>query len=93
MSLPRFAARSYEFTEYVPARNWIGGEWASSAGDAPRLEVPNPRWGRAMSSVALSSAAEVENVILAVRLVPVNRNRRPASVGARQAPAAAAGAR
>ena len=63
MALPRFAARSYEFTEFVPARNWIAGAWQEPAAGAPRLDVPNPRWGRPMASVALSSPADVDRAV------------------------------
>lgn len=67
MTLPRFAARSYDFTEFVPARNWIGGAWTEPAAAAPRLEVPNPRWGRPMASVALSTASDVDRAVGAAR--------------------------
>ena len=67
MPLPRFAARSYEFTEYVPARNWIGGAWSDASGGGPALEVPNPRWGRPMASVALSSKGDVDRAVAAAR--------------------------
>ncbi len=67
MTLPRFAATSYEFTEYVPARNWIGGAWRDAAGDPPSQPVPNPRWGRAMSSVCMSGAADVDAAVAVAR--------------------------
>jgi acyl-CoA reductase-like NAD-dependent aldehyde dehydrogenase len=67
MSLPRFAARSYDFAEFVPARNWVGGAWREPAGAAPRLDVPNPRWGRPMASVALSAADDVARAVDAAR--------------------------
>ncbi len=65
MALPRFAARSYEFTEYVPARNWIAGAWQEPAVDAARLEVQNPRFGRPMASVTLSSSTDVDHAVTA----------------------------
>ena len=65
MTLPRFAATSYDFTEYVPARNWIGGAWREAQGAPPAQPVPNPRWGRAMSSVQLSGPADVEAAVRA----------------------------
>jgi len=60
--LPAFAARSYEFAEYAPARNWIGGAWVdpSTGAWAP---VENPRHGRAMSKVAMSGAADVDAAV------------------------------
>ncbi len=67
MALPRFAARSYAFTDYVPARNWIGGSWSEPAPGAPRLDIPNPRWGRPMASVTLSAATDVDRAVAAAR--------------------------
>jgi malonate-semialdehyde dehydrogenase (acetylating)/methylmalonate-semialdehyde dehydrogenase len=67
MTLPRFAARSYDFTEFVPARNWIGGAWQESPSEGRTLEVPNPRWGRPMANVALSPASEVDRAVAAAR--------------------------
>lgn len=63
MTLPRFAARSYDFAEYVEARNWIGGEWRQARAGAAAQEVRNPRWGRAMGAVRMSGT---EDVALAV---------------------------
>ncbi len=67
MTLPRFAATSYDFTEYVPARNWIGGAWREAAGKPASQPVPNPRWGRPMSTVQLSGAADVDAAVAAAR--------------------------
>ena len=67
MTLPRFAATSYDFTEYVPARNWIGGAWREAAGKPTSQPVPNPRWGRPMSTVQLSGAADVDAAVAAAR--------------------------
>jgi len=67
MTLPRFAATSYDFTEYVPARNWIGGAWREALGTPASQPVPNPRWGRAMSSVPLSGAADVDAAVAAAQ--------------------------
>lgn len=67
MTLPRFAATSYEFTEYVRARNWIGGAWRDAIDAAADQAVPNPRWGRAMATVTTSGAADVDAAVLAAR--------------------------
>jgi malonate-semialdehyde dehydrogenase (acetylating)/methylmalonate-semialdehyde dehydrogenase len=67
MTLPRFAATSYDFTEYVPARNWIGGAWREALGTPASQPVPNPRWGRTMSSVPLSGAADVDAAVAAAQ--------------------------
>jgi malonate-semialdehyde dehydrogenase (acetylating)/methylmalonate-semialdehyde dehydrogenase len=67
MALPRFAASSYEFEPYAPARNWVGGEWRSPVAGPPPQEVPNPRWGRPMSHVEMSGAADVAAAVAAAR--------------------------
>ncbi len=54
-----FPARDYDFTEYVEAKNWIGGEWTPSS--TGRTEpVYNPRHGEAMGSVVFSDASDVQ---------------------------------
>ncbi len=66
MQLPPFSARSHAFTEYASARNWIGGSWREPLDtQAESLDVPNPRWGRPMARVALSSAADVDLAVTA----------------------------
>ncbi len=55
-----FAARGHEFTTYVPARHWIAGEWRGSGTSRDTLEVINPRYGRAMSSVAMGGHDDVD---------------------------------
>lgn len=62
--VPNFEARSYEFSEYVPAINFIGSEWQAPTGEGV-LDVINPRWGRAMSTVGMSSAADVDAAVRA----------------------------
>jgi malonate-semialdehyde dehydrogenase (acetylating)/methylmalonate-semialdehyde dehydrogenase len=63
--LGKFSADSYAFTSAAPAQNWIGGEWQASSGET--LEVLNPRHAKAMSTVPLSGAAEVERAVQAAR--------------------------
>lgn len=63
---PAFPARSYEFTPYAEARNWIGGEWSPSASGAT-LEVINPRHGKAMGRVAVSDRSDVDRAVRAAR--------------------------
>lgn len=65
-TIPGFSARSYDFAEYVPARNLIGGEWVD-ARSGETLDVENPRHGRAMSKVAMSAAADVAAAVAAAR--------------------------
>jgi malonate-semialdehyde dehydrogenase (acetylating)/methylmalonate-semialdehyde dehydrogenase len=63
--IPPFSARNYEFTEYVPALNFIGGRWVESS--APRQPVIDARHGRPMSSVPLSNAADVDAAVQAAK--------------------------
>ena len=64
MIVPRFLATGTAFTEYVPARNWIGGVWQDASGTEVR-PVFNPRHGRAISSVRFSTAADVDAAVQA----------------------------
>ncbi|MCA9619609.1 MAG: aldehyde dehydrogenase family protein, partial [Myxococcales bacterium] len=59
-----FTAQNYAFTSYEPARNWIGGEWVDPKG-RERIDVINPRHGKAMSTVPMSGADEVEAAVKA----------------------------
>ena len=64
--VPEFSATSYDFVEYIPARNYIGGEFVDSA-ELETQPVINPRFGRAMSSVSFSGAAEVDQAVQAAK--------------------------
>ncbi len=64
--IPTFDARSYDFTEYAPARNWIGGELNEPSTGA-WLDVINPRWGKAMAKGALSGAPDVATAVEAAK--------------------------
>jgi len=61
---PPFAAKSYDFAEYVPAKNWIGGQWRDPQG-GKTIPVDNPRWGKAMSKVPISGAEDVDQAVKA----------------------------
>ena len=61
---PAFPARSYEFAEYVPCKNWIGGQWRDPVG-GKTIPVENPRWGKALSKVPISGAEDVELAVQA----------------------------
>jgi len=65
--IPHFTATSYDFTEYIPARNFIGGEWCEASG-TETLPVINPRWGKPMSSVRFSTAADVDAAVKAAKV-------------------------
>lgn len=60
-----FAATSDAFTEFVPARNYIGGSWREPVALKGKLDVINPRHGRVMSNVALSGAEDVDAAVKA----------------------------
>lgn len=62
-----FPARSYDFTPFAPARNLIGGEWRDPAAPGQQLDVINPRFGRAMSTVGMSGASDVDAAVKAGR--------------------------
>lgn len=54
-----FPTRSYEFTPYVQANNWINGKWVASL-SGNKEEVFNPRHGQSMGSVVYSGEADVQ---------------------------------
>jgi malonate-semialdehyde dehydrogenase (acetylating) / methylmalonate-semialdehyde dehydrogenase len=60
----KFSARSYEFCEYVRCRNWIGGEWRDASG-GETFAVDNPRHGKPMGAVVMSTAADVDGAVQA----------------------------
>ncbi len=63
---PSFPARSYEFTPYVAAQNWIGGQWMDAASGAT-IPVENPRHARVMSHVSMSGSADVDLAVKAAQ--------------------------
>ncbi len=60
-----FPATGYDFTTYVSAKNWIGGAWCDPVQSHGTLDVLNPRYGKAMATVPLSGAADVEAAVKA----------------------------
>lgn len=60
-----FPATNYDFTTFIPARNLIGGEWRDPATSRTRQDVVNARYGRPMSSVAMSGADDVDAAVKA----------------------------
>lgn len=64
--MPNFTATSYEFTEFAPANNWIGGEWVEPKGKN-RIDVVNPRHGKAMSTVPMCGSEEVAAAVEAAK--------------------------
>jgi malonate-semialdehyde dehydrogenase (acetylating)/methylmalonate-semialdehyde dehydrogenase len=65
-AVPTFDARSYAFTPYVDALNFIGGAFTPSV-SGETLSVENPRHGREMARVAMSGTADVELAVKAAR--------------------------
>ena len=62
--LPNFSATSYDLTEYVPAQNYIGGQWTDASGEQSE-PVINPRHGAAISTVRYSTAADIDAAVAA----------------------------
>jgi malonate-semialdehyde dehydrogenase (acetylating) / methylmalonate-semialdehyde dehydrogenase len=60
--LPKFSATSYDFVEYQPARNFIGGEFANPSG-TEKLPIMNSRYGKPISHVTMSTAADVDMAV------------------------------
>jgi malonate-semialdehyde dehydrogenase (acetylating)/methylmalonate-semialdehyde dehydrogenase len=61
-----YPEKSYAFTPYVPALNFIGGAFRDSAAGGS-LDVENPRHGRVLGKVVLSTAADVDAAVQAAR--------------------------
>ena len=59
---PSFGAKSYAFTEYVNIKNWIGGNWREGS-SGNWLDIENPRHGKAMGKMTLSTAKDVEAAV------------------------------
>ncbi len=55
---PAFGAKSYAFTEYVNIKNWIGGKWSEGA-TGNWLDIENPRHGKPMGKMTISTAKDV----------------------------------
>ncbi len=65
--LPKFAARSYDFTEYVTAKNYIGGEFCDPLKSGESLPVHNSRYGKVIGQVKLGGAADVDAAVAAAQ--------------------------
>ena len=63
-----FTATDYSFTEYLPARNWIGNQWVDALDQLGSLDVINPRHGKAMSTVQLSGMSDVDAAVKAAKV-------------------------
>ena len=58
-----FTARSYDFTEYATANNFIGGEFSAPRSSKDTLPVLNPRHGKAFSKVVMSAREDVDAAV------------------------------
>ncbi len=61
--IPMFSAKSYDFTTFVDARHWIGGEWRDPATSKATQEVLNPRHGKAMAKVKMGGKDDVDAAV------------------------------
>ena len=65
--IPTFSASSYDFTTYVDAKNYIGGEWTHSASGIAPIDIINPRFGKAISQCTMSNADDVAAAVAAAK--------------------------
>ncbi len=61
-----FSGRNYDFAQFIEAKNLIGGEWVS-ARSGKTEEVVNPRFGKAMGTLVISDAADVDAAVQAAK--------------------------
>lgn len=64
MTIPKFTATNYDFTEFTNAKNYIGGAWVEPSG-TETMNVVNPRHGKTMATVRFSTAADVDAAVKA----------------------------
>lgn len=62
-----FGVGGYDFTPYVPCRNFIGGQWCDAA-DGAELPVENPRHGKTIGQVVVSSSVDVDTAVAAAKV-------------------------
>lgn len=63
--IPPFAAKNYELTKFLTARNYIAGEWCDPLTSKDSLDVMNPRHGKAMSKVLMGGKDDVDAAVRA----------------------------
>ena len=63
--IPSFSANSYDFTPYVTAKNYIGGEWRDTQSGIASLPILNPRHGQSMADCIMSNADDVDAAVTA----------------------------
>lgn len=63
--IPNFSARSYDFTPYANAINYVGGTFVEPKTSKDTQPVFNPRWGKAISNVVMSAREDVDAAVAA----------------------------
>ncbi len=63
---PKFTATNYDFTEFIPARNYIGGQWVEPSGDHT-IDIINPRHGKVMSTLTESTYDDIDAAVQAAK--------------------------
>ena len=63
---PRFAPNGYEFSAYVDAKNWIGGEWVDAKSGAT-FAIDNPRHGQVIGHAPDSGHDDVGAAVAAAK--------------------------
>ena len=79
---PAYAERSYGFTPYVPAQNFIGGSFCDSV-TGRFLDVENPRHGKVMGKVVRRTTLECDSGASLIRSLRMSAMAQIAAVGSR----------
>lgn len=62
-----FSGRSYDFVQFIQAKNLIGGEWVDAISGKSE-DVINPRFGKSMGSLVISDSADVDAAVQAAKV-------------------------
>jgi malonate-semialdehyde dehydrogenase (acetylating) / methylmalonate-semialdehyde dehydrogenase len=65
--MPKFTAKSYEFTSFPTVQNWIGGQWVEPTG-SETYDVINPRHGKSMSTFRSATASDIAAAVSAAKV-------------------------
>ena len=71
-----FSGKSYDFTKYVNAQNYIGGQWVG-AQNADTLQVINPRHAQSMAEVVMSGSEDIAAAVAAAKKALPEWQERP----------------
>jgi malonate-semialdehyde dehydrogenase (acetylating)/methylmalonate-semialdehyde dehydrogenase len=75
--IPPFPAKSSDHVTYLTAKNFIGGEISAPQRPGETLPVMNPRFGKPVGHVMLSSAADVDSAVRAAEKALPDWSERP----------------